>query len=105
MGKCDASRASRLPGGLDCGKKKCPGDEGYVGADCQFKPCPGAEKGQACSGHGKCEAGACKCDRTFKGEACDLPACPDDCNNNGACMDGVCTCNKGFTGNACEKKS
>jgi hypothetical protein len=52
----------------------------------------------------------CKCNDGFKGEMCNLRACPIssvtllECSGHGICnsSNGVCDCNSGFTGGNCE---
>uniref|UniRef100_A0A1B0BJ42 Epidermal growth factor-like domain-containing protein n=1 Tax=Glossina palpalis gambiensis TaxID=67801 RepID=A0A1B0BJ42_9MUSC len=41
--------------------------------------CPSDTDELECSGHGKCEAGFCICDRFFREEACNTGACVNDC--------------------------
>ena len=55
----------------------------------------------------------CRCDPDFKGEACSMPACPDNCKDKsgverGKCSTGGagqrrCICNPGWTGKKGEK--
>lgn len=33
-----------------------------------------------CSGHGTCSEGDCQCDAMYRGEACNVAACPNQCN-------------------------
>lgn len=33
-----------------------------------------------CSGHGTCHDGDCLCDPMYRGEACNVAACPNNCS-------------------------
>ncbi|XP_039958409.1 attractin-like protein 1 [Bactrocera tryoni] len=68
--------------------------------------CPTATEELECSGHGRCSEGDCICDNLYKGEACDVAACPNGCSEDkgqGRCKedDERCLCNEGFGGNDC----
>ena len=62
------------------------------------------------SGQGKCIAlNQCKCDKYWKGEACNLPSCPAskhslaECSGNGQCVGpGTCLCDRDYYGAECE---
>uniref|UniRef100_A0A1A9UFM5 Uncharacterized protein n=1 Tax=Glossina austeni TaxID=7395 RepID=A0A1A9UFM5_GLOAU len=43
---------------------------------------PFSEDRAECSGHRKCNGGCCICDPFFRGEACNIAACPNDYTAN-----------------------
>ena len=65
-----------------------------------------------CYGHGEWNitTSICRCENGFKGDMCNLKACPInrltqvECSGHGICnvTDGACECNAGFTGRNCE---
>uniref|UniRef100_A0A1B0BSW5 CUB domain-containing protein n=1 Tax=Glossina palpalis gambiensis TaxID=67801 RepID=A0A1B0BSW5_9MUSC len=68
--------------------------------------CPSDTDELECSGHGKCDGGFCICDPFFRGEACNIAACPNDCTANeghGVCSieKESCICKKEYGGNDC----
>nr|XP_025856847.1 tenascin-N [Vulpes vulpes] len=58
--------------------------------------CPGA-----CSGHGVCVRGVCRCHEDFTSEDCSERRCPGDCSGHGFCDTGECYCEEGFGGLDC----
>ena len=63
---------------------------------------------RTCSGHGRCSAGLCYCDRGYSGSACErreyLSACPSNCSaatGGGRCVRDRCVCATGRSGDDC----
>uniref|UniRef100_A0A3Q2Z0Z0 Attractin n=1 Tax=Hippocampus comes TaxID=109280 RepID=A0A3Q2Z0Z0_HIPCM len=62
-----------------------------------------------CSGRGECRladatgAPRCQCRDGWKGDACDVPYCPDDCGfpERGRCREKTCDCLRGWQGPGC----
>jgi len=73
--------------------------------------CPSDRYELTCSGHGTCaDGGRCQCDEDFKGEACNIQACPKNCEPEGVkrgnCNSAIkkCECFEGWTGEACSQR-
>ena len=71
--------------------------------------CPSQRHDLTCSGHGSCIQGKCKCDEDFKGDACNVQACPRNCEPDGI-QRGVCNkakrrcdCFDNWTGEDCSQ--
>lgn len=74
-------------------------------------PCPTNPNGLECGGPGislSCTVeGTCICNRTWGGDACQVPQCPNDCSGRGTCEtapDGTpirCICDPGAAGDDC----
>ncbi len=71
--------------------------------------CPSQRHDLTCSGHGSCVKGSCQCDQDYKGEACNVPACPQNCEPHGE-RRGICNtelkrceCLEGWAGEACSQ--
>jgi hypothetical protein len=80
----------------------------WTGLDCATRTCPSGIKGvlNACSGHGECDAGTCKCKDGWKGKGCEIKTCSNNCHGRGTCnyadkFDPVCDCKKGYLGVDC----
>ena len=83
----------------------------WSGEGCETKTCPSGIPGKAnaCSGHGKCDGGTCKCKRGFRGVGCEIRTC-GGCSGHGTCDESnpkhpVCNCAKGYAGDFCENLS
>ena len=81
--------------------------------------CPSESFDLTCSGHGHCEieTGECVCDEDYSGQACNIPACPNNCEGPrgrqgqdiepvGVCNRKTkrCDCNPGWTGASCSQE-
>ena len=66
--------------------------------------CPGAHGADlyACSGHGMCVAGRCRCDANWLGDGCEVYACAGNCSSHGVCVHGECACTAGWAGLECQ---
>ena len=67
-------------------------------------PGPDGEcSGTGCSGHGRCVANACICDRGYSGSTCASveAACPGFCSGHGHCDGDGCLCDVGYAGYDC----
>ena len=78
---------------------------------CSVDSCPSDRHELTCSGHGTCEEGGrCQCDEDFKGDACNILACPKNCEPNGVkrgnCNSAAkkCECFEGWIGEACSQR-
>ncbi|XP_076470392.1 N-acetylglucosamine-1-phosphodiester alpha-N-acetylglucosaminidase-like [Babylonia areolata] len=58
----------------------------------------------ACSDHGRCVSGRCLCRPPWKGEACEVLACPRHCSRHGRCLEGGCLCDAGRRGADCSQR-
>jgi hypothetical protein len=111
-----ADTVGSCPGLLQCsghgtcdttsGTYKCSCSEGWAGGDCSERECPKGlswssypsadnkahDKYSVCSDMGLCdkEAGICKCQTAFYGQACEYMACgggrENSCSGHGRCM-------------------
>lgn len=76
------------------GECACNGNWTGTACDCRVDQCLSPRAGLlSCSGHGQCECGECKCDRSadgwpYVGEFCDkCPSCPKRCEELRACVE------------------
>ncbi|XP_023034074.1 attractin-like protein 1 isoform X2 [Drosophila willistoni] len=72
--------------------------------------CPTDSDELECSGHGTCRDGDCLCDPMYRGDACNVAACPGNCTesrNHGICRPDQerCLCNEGYGGDDCSQIS
>ncbi|XP_030564001.1 attractin-like protein 1 [Drosophila novamexicana] len=70
--------------------------------------CPTDGDDVECSGHGTCSDGDCLCDPMYRGEACNVAACPNNCSEArgyGICKieQERCECNDGYGGDDCSQ--
>lgn len=64
-----------------------------------FKNCTNV----ACSRHGKCIDGVCRCDEDWGGPDCSIVNCSyNRCNFHGNCINSKCECYDDWTGETCE---
>ncbi|XP_017848030.1 attractin-like protein 1 isoform X2 [Drosophila busckii] len=68
--------------------------------------CPTDSDDVECSGHGTCSDGDCLCDPMYRGEACEVAACPNNCTEargHGICKleQERCECAEGYGGDDC----
>ncbi|XP_063233286.1 attractin-like protein 1 [Bacillus rossius redtenbacheri] len=72
----------------------------------RLNSCPSRYSHSNCSGRGVCIDGVCTCDALYRGEACDVPICPNNCSGgNGQCNREKhrCDCRQGFKGDDCSQ--
>ena len=80
----------------------------WSGEDCATLTCPSGIPGKvnACSGHGSCDEGVCKCANGWKGFGCHVKTCLSNCHGRGKCDEShpqhpKCLCKKGYEGEDC----
>ena len=86
-------------------ESRCICHDGSGGPTCLLAMSIGPNCPSACSGHGLCHDGGCKCEEGYGGDDCGV-VCPGGCGGHGTCNEeGTCVCEAGRWGARCEIES